>query len=186
MNCSEFRRFCVAVAISALAIGLVFNGCSRNPVNTSSTAPQPQVLRRSGDILAKIADDSLYAEKVISADSGGQLTLFDVNLSIPPGAVPSDTVFSIAIPDLSVFYNRFGTDGLVFSKPVTVTMSYRDADLSGVDESTIRIAWYDERTGDFNDVVCTIDFEKKVVTGKLNHFSAYALISDCIGGLPPG
>ena len=77
-----------------------------------------------------------------------------------------------------MFFNEFGTHGLVFPKPVKVTMSYRDADLSGVNESTIRIVWYDERDGLFKDIDCTVDPVAKTVTGYLNHFSAYGLVSD--------
>jgi len=57
-------------------------------------------------------------------------------------------------------------------------MSYRDADLTGIDESTIRIGWLNGSTGLFQDVVCTLDRVNKTVSGEVMHFSAYALISD--------
>ena len=66
----------------------------------------------------------------------------------------------------------------MFDNPVEVTMSYRDADLSGIDESSIRIGWLNEVTGRFQSIDCEIDFDTKTVTGTLDHFSAYGLISD--------
>ena len=158
---------------------LVLTGCSRSPLDSSTTVEQPKVLSRMVDLSgAALSPVPYHAEAVISAKDGGTLTLLDVTLQIPPGAVPNDTLFSIDIPDITVFFNEFGTDGLVFDKPVKVTMSYRGADLSGVNESTIRIGWLNERTGQWEDMLCTVDTVNQVVTGELNHFSAYGLISD--------
>ncbi len=168
-----------AVLFSALVL---FSGCSRSPLTTTDVEnAEPQVLTRSLSLVAggpELSPINLYAEQVISSENGGRLELVDVVLDIPPHAVANDTVFSILIPSLDEFYNEFGTEGLVFDVPVTVTMSYRGADLSGVDESTIRIGWLNESTGQWQDMECTVDNVNKIVTGKLHHFSAYALVSD--------
>ncbi len=159
---------------------LAFTGCSNNPIADNPQTAEPQVLSRAGRTVgaASASPINLYAEQVISASEGGTLTLLDVVLDIPAGAVPQDTVFSITIPDDEIFYNEFGTDGLTFDKPVTVTMSYRNADLSGINESTIRIGYLNERTGVWQDMVGTLDRVNKTVTAELYHFSAYGLISD--------
>ena len=166
------------VGLLLLAVVLVA-GCTQSPVDPA-TQEQPQLLKRvtpaGGD--ASLAPVNLYAEQVISADSGGTLSLLDVTLVIPPGAVPNDTLFSIFIPDAAVFFNEFGTDGLQVDVPVTVTMSYRDADMTGVNESNIRIAWYNPAKDRFEDLPCTVDLVNKTVTAQLRHFSAYGLISD--------
>ena len=168
-----------ALSIFVLAV-FIFAGCSQSPLSSDSESATPHILQRSASFLSSAQFDpaNLHAEKVISAQQGGQLTLMDVILDVPPGALDNDTLFSIDIPDINAFYNEFGTNGLVFKQPVKVTMSYRDADLSGVNENTIRIAWFNKATGDYEDVFCTVDFVNKTVTGYLNHFSAYALISD--------
>lgn len=170
----------VATLTVLLAAALVFGGCSESPLN-SSTPEEPVLLTKAAcaDGVAKVVN--LYVEDQISSEKGGVLTLADVTLEIPPGAVPNDTTYSIFIPDDEVFYNEFGTDGLVFDVPVTVTMSYRDADLSAVDESTIRIGYFNEATGQFEDLECRVDFVNKTVTATLSHFSAYGLISDRLG-----
>lgn len=186
MNCFKANHLAVFTLIALVFSLMLFVGCSNNPLGTPDDQPEAQVLHRSAEAVAgfKIAGE-LYTETVVSAREGGQLSFYDVTLDIPPGAISNDTVFSISIPDLNVFYNDFGTEGLVFKKPVTVTMSYRDAVLNNVDESTIRIAWLNHETGLYEDMICTVDRENKVVVGQLFHFSAYALISDCLGGLPP-
>jgi len=159
---------------------LLMAGCSESPVTSSYDEPQTQLLTRSDAFKSAMqtASSEYYMEQVISAADGGTLNLLDVTLEIPAGAVPNDTVFSISIPDIDVFYNEFGTSGLVFDKPVKVTMSYRGADLSNILEPTIRIAYYNELTGVFEDVEGQIDMVNKTITAELYHFSAYGLISD--------
>jgi hypothetical protein len=177
MSRTKTRNTLAAVMLIVLA-AMLFVGCSQTP--TSSVDNGPKVLARASRQASTVAATpvNLYTEQVISSEQGGRLTLLDVVLDVPAGAVPNDTLFSITIPDDEIFYNEFGTDGLVFDKPITVTMSYRDADLSGVDESTIRIGWYNVAAGEWDDMTCDIDLVNKTVTAKLTHFSAYGLISD--------
>lgn len=161
-------------------------GCSHAPTAPSNSgSEEPLVLRRASRAnhgAEGASPVNLVVEQVISSSTGGSLSLLDVSLQIPPGAVPNDTLFSITIPDDQVFYNEFGTHGLVFNVPVTVTMSYRDADLTGIDESTITVAWHNGDSGQWEAIACVLDQVNKTVTGQLNHFSAYGLISDVRGG----
>lgn len=168
----------LTLLLAVLAVGASsMVGCSGNPIG--EIANEPTVLQRSlpagGPQYGPV---DTYTEAVISSANGGELFLVDVNLSIPAGAVPNDTLFSINIPDLNLFYNEFGTVGLKFDVPVTVTMSYRNADMSGVNESTITLAWLHEKSGRWHQMDCTVDFVNKTVTGQLSHFSSYGLISD--------
>ena len=160
-------------------ISLFFVGCSNSPVsNLEDNSPTLLSRSISAKDAAQLSASDLFTERLVSAEYGGVISLFDVTIEVPPGALDSDTLFFIKIPDITVFYNEFGTHGLYFNKPVKVTMSYRDADLSGINESTIRIGWFNPTENTYQDVECTVDFENKEVTGYLNHFSAYALISD--------
>ena len=180
MGYHQTNRLPLVIAAIALFALALFAGCSRSPLTADNNPVEPKLLTRApaADGSPMYSPLAMYTEAVISTATGGELSLLDVNLSIPAGAVPNDTLFSISIPDPNVFYNDFGTDGLVFDKPVLVTMSYRDADLTGINESSIRIVWVDESSGRMQEVNCTIDYQNKTVTGFLNHFSAYGLISD--------
>ncbi|PKK84197.1 MAG: hypothetical protein CVT49_04310 [candidate division Zixibacteria bacterium HGW-Zixibacteria-1] len=154
-------------------------GCSQLPTANDEPviADNPILLTRAASA-AKILGDSAYVETIISAQLGGVVSLIDVELSFPPGSLNNDTLISIAIPDLFVFENHFGTDGLVFNMPVKVVMSYRDADLTGIDETSIKMAWYNDSFDHWDIIDCEINFENKTVTAFVNHFSAYGLISD--------
>ncbi len=187
MQSKSFNRVSSFVAVVCGAALMLLAGCSNKGLEPDAEQPQAVVLSRTAQAVeaALSGGAPMYTEAVISAREGGVLELFDVILVIPPGAVDNDTVFSISIPDPNVFFNDFGTDGLVFNIPVTVIMSYRDADLSAVDESTIRVAFYDEYYDEYQDVRGTVDHVNKTVTAELHHFSAYALISDLTGGFNP-
>jgi len=163
-------------AASAVLIATILPGCSKQPTAPAKT-DSPMVLKRNLEYPV-IAMDSIYTEATISAASGGTLSLMDIQVSIPPGALEQDTLISIFIPDLNVFENHFGTDGLFFNQPVRVRMDYRDADLSGIEELTIKMAWYNEHTASWDIIPCTLNVINKTVTAYVSHFSAYALISD--------
>ena len=171
------QRFVSGAVIALAAIFLVaLSGCSKSPT-VSDEPSQPVVLKRTASV-AKLMEGTAYADTLITAKEGGTISLIDVTLSFPPGALPADTLVFIDIPDLSVFENHFGTDGLVFNLPVKVVMSYRDADLAGILETSITLAWFNEYTGQWNRMPCVLNILNKTVTGYVSHFSAYALISD--------
>lgn len=181
MQRTKVKNVIAASLLLTLMAVMSFTGCSRSPVDPlTDYDSQPVVLSRishSADGASK-SPVNLYADTVISAQTGGQLTLLDVVLDVPAGAVDNDTLFSIRIPDDEQFYNEFGTEGLVFNVPVTVTMSYRGADLTGINESSIRVGYWNTTTQQWEDIECQVDHENKVVIAQLSHFSAYGLISD--------
>jgi len=171
----KLKLMAVLLALTAFAfIGLV--GCSEMP--TKPDEPNNTVLLKRNVAAYKVLGDADYFETVVSAEEGGVVSLHDVTINFPPRALSSDTLISIDIPDLSVFANNFGTDGLVFNVPVRVVMSYRDADLSGVNETSIKMAWYNDATEGWDIIDCFLDLDNKTVTADVMHFSAYALITD--------
>ena len=174
------RRFIGLIAIAVMAaVGLGLVGCSQFPtkVDVEENQSDARLLTRR-NISALPGSDPLYTETIMPAAEGGTITLIDVELYFPPNALDSDTLVYINIPNIMVFENHFGTDGLVFNQPVRVTMSYRDANLSGINESSISMAWFDERTDSWDQLDCALDTVNKTVTAYVSHFSAYALISD--------
>jgi len=185
MTAMQSRSMVFTTGVLIFVAALLITGCSvQSPVEPTAEPTlepsQPQVLSRSAALVgfAQGSPANYYNEAVVPAKEGGRLELLDVVLDIPAGALDVDTVYSINIPDISLFYNEFGTDGLVFKRPVTVTMSYRNADLSGIDESAIHIGWWDEERTRWVSMDCELDRVNQVVVGQLYHFSAYALVSD--------
>ena len=168
--------------LAVLAIGtLLMVGCSGNPVGEITSEPtllQRPILADGPEYARRIKEVTTYSEKIISSKWGGKLSVTGIVLSIPKRAVANDTLYSINLPDLNVFYAEFGTDGLKFDNPVTVTFSYAGADLAGVDESNISLASFNEKFSTWRRIDCVVDTKNKTVTGQLKHFSSYGLISD--------
>lgn len=177
---SKVRNFMAAVAVLTVLCFVGIIGCSQIPTanNEPTVSDDSPVLLKRTTSVAKILGDSAYVETIVSAKLGGIVSLLDVQLYFPPNALNNDTSISISIPDLFIFENHFGTDGLVFNVPVKVVMSYRDADLSGVDENSIKMAWYNTTADHWDVIDCQINLVDKTVTAYVNHFSAYGLISD--------
>lgn len=109
---------------------------------------------------------------------GGVVSVLDVTLEIPPLALERNTQISVDIPDPGLFVYDFGPDGLQFQKPATITISYEYADLTNIDQSKIRLAWWDENAQQWIDQPCILDPVTRKVVGQINHFSAYGLVSD--------
>ena len=168
----------IAIAVLA-AVSLGLMGCSQLSTNVGVEENQNDAtLLARRNVSGLPSGEPIYTSAIMPANEGGTLSLVDVELYFPPNALDNDTLIYINIPNIMVFENHFGTDGLVFNQPVRVTMSYRDADLSGINESSIAMAWFDERTDSWDQIECTLDTTNKTVTAYVNHFSAYALISD--------
>jgi len=70
---------------------------------------------------------------------------------------------------------EFSPHGTQFNKPVTVWISYKDADLGGVDEEDLKLWYFHEDTGMWELIGDTVDTENKMVGGLLDHFSRYAI-----------
>ncbi len=114
-------------------------------------------------------------------ERGGRLEFCGHKMSVPYGALserkemsitilPSEKLdVSFALPKL-----EFGADGW-FKKPVTITISFEDADLSGIDPAELSISWFDEDAQEWVDLGGEVDFRKKTVTVEVWHFTQYSL-----------
>jgi len=70
---------------------------------------------------------------------------------------------------------EFSPHGVQFNQPVTVWISYKDADLGGINEEDLKIWYFNEDTGMWELIGDVVDTENKMVGGLLNHFSRYAI-----------
>lgn len=112
--------------------------------------------------------------KWITRKDGGQFWHGGHKVYFPAGALGQDAQASISISPSNYIQVDFGPDGW-FNKEVTVTISYKNVDLSGISESSLTLAWYDESTGQWIDVGSTVDTKKKWITAKVWHFTQYTI-----------
>jgi hypothetical protein len=111
---------------------------------------------------------------LMKRSKGGLIAHCGHQIIVPKYALPQDAEMSITVDNNDYITVDFGPDRW-FNKPVTVVISYKDADLSGIDESSLTMAWYDETKGEWIAVDCTVDSIKKIVRAKVPHFTQYTL-----------
>jgi len=88
----------------------------------------------------------------------------------PPAPPPGANIIGLAYD--------FGPDDATFDPPYTITWHYDDADIPpGVAEEDLVIAYYDEATGQWVELVCTVDTVNNTVTATIAHYTTFALIA---------
>lgn len=105
---------------------------------------------------------------------GGMIKFCGHSIQVPKYATKQDAEFSISVSPNDYITVDFGPDGY-FEQYLTVTVSYKDADLTGIDPTKLTLAWYDEKAGQWIDLGGVVDLVKKTVTAKNNHFTQYTL-----------
>ena len=166
------------------------------PAPTPTPAPAPTVPVQLGYSTSV----SPAASQLIVAAAGGEVALADnsVSLSVPAGALKSDTTVTIGLfnnprPALPVGLNFvgtptcFGPDGTTFSVPATLKISFTEAQLSqaGVtSKADLKLYTSDTGAKDWSEAkITSIDTNNDIVIGQVSHFSFYALVG--LSGMPP-
>jgi len=105
---------------------------------------------------------------------GGTLYVGAHALSVPAGALDSAVSITAVAPSDTVNLVGFQPEGLVFLKAASLIMSYANCDLLG---STLpkKIAYVDDALAILYYLISVDDATTQTVTGRLEHFSEYAL-----------
>ena len=105
---------------------------------------------------------------------GGLIAHCGHKVVVPKNALKTDAPISISINSTDYIKVDFGPDGW-FNSPVTVNVSYRDADLTGINVNNLTVAWYDTATGKWIDLGGTVDTIAKIVKVLTDHFTEYTI-----------
>ncbi len=130
-------------------------------------------------------DTLLHVERLIKAKEGGEIKSSDDLL----GHIQIKFKRDDLLEDTNIKLQWLGTEsgdsrlysleclphGTEFNNPVKIEVSYRGADLTGVNESKLRIFYSNPTTGLWEFIGGEVDTENKIVTAYLNHFSRYAV-----------
>jgi hypothetical protein len=118
----------------------------------------------------------------LTVDSSGRIVTSSdnqVTVNVPANAVLNPIALSIqkntVFPSVSGFTSivgyKFGPEGTVFQKPVTIQIAYDQSALpSGSDESKLRLFWLNNNVWEELDD-SSVDVNENVVAGKISHFS---------------
>ncbi|MBU1046023.1 hypothetical protein KJ616_02795 [Patescibacteria group bacterium] len=143
----------------------------------------------------------------VTAASGGQATAItsgggEAIVNIPGGAVSADTTVTVtptATTESTVssfvagvtsgqsvvggfVYNFSAESGgaavTTFNNSVTITMTYTEAQIAGIDESTLTISYWDATTQSWIALVTTVDTANNTLTATTDHFTYFAIIGE--------
>ena len=179
-----FKKTFKVFSIAVLTMVLALTGCQKeNPLESGSDqitrlTTQLTFLHPENAQLNKV----LSIQKQISAAKGGEIDLKNdlgstCSLYFPPNALDQDTLISVQW-NTQGFISELGPHGLIFNRPVTIKLSYKDAVLTGVNEDRLRVWYYNDNTGVWELIGGTVDKKLKTVKALINHFSIYALAAE--------
>lgn len=175
-----------AVRLSTLGLAaLVWTlaSCSQSPISDKTSSPMG-ILQRPGRGKPTGGDDVIVASADVTGSRGGRAVAGDATIGNSVLDVPSDAVDDPATVQLvKMRVNRIGDvsaelrpTGLRFRRAVTVALSYKGADLGGIDETKLRIYCYNDATGAWELVPGSVPYpDEDVVRAPLWHFSRYAI-----------
>jgi hypothetical protein len=106
--------------------------------------------------------------------AGGELHAGPHVLRVPPGALAQSVRISMAAPSENVNSVRFSPEGLHFARSASLTMSYANCNLLGRLVPK-RIAYTTDGLDILSYLLSLDNLFRKQVTGRLDHFSRYAL-----------
>ncbi len=121
-------------------------------------------------------------DQFISAADGGMIVTGDdtsgySSLFFQPGDLSQDTLITFSW-DSQGYITDLAPHGIVFNNPVEIQLSYKDADLSQVNEDSLQI-WYYNEPGDAWELIGgAVNKVDKQVEGYIEHFSRYAIAAE--------
>ncbi|MDI6641227.1 MAG: hypothetical protein QME68_02830, partial [Elusimicrobiota bacterium] len=141
--------------------------------------------------------DGTYTKNVVSSEGGvvRNPRIKGVTVEIPPSGVDETTIISISEDDNIDNENKrtesaknknlklvgkgykFGPKGKQFNKPVKITIPYRDEETNDIDETQLKIAYWNETTSEWEIIYNSkSNTEKNNVAAEITHFSLYQIV----------
>jgi len=116
---------------------------------------------------------TLPAQQVVNFPAGAPQQI-QISTPIDPVSVPELPPEIDAIPVV----REFGPEGTQFYPPIRITISYTDAEVAGMDESSLRVFMFNPATGIY-DIEVTAglvrDLAHNTIAFPVEHFSKYGL-----------
>ena len=185
----NFKKFVSTLTSAALLAGLAihFNACTeQSPLKsndiTTSTKRAPGELNILKSKFGVSLNKLFVKEQLITVAAGGEIEVGDQEhgksaLEFEPGDVSQDVLVTFSWESTGLLQGgaEFSPHGTTFNNPVKVKLSYKDADLTGINEQDIKIWYFNEIEGVWELIASDVNTETKHVKGHLEHFSRYAI-----------
>ena len=150
------------------------------PRNVLKVAPAHQAAA-----LARTGDRAFWTEEFVEAGELTELVVGNARLGHSKlrfrenSLAASDTIYfewaASETFDGMLSGLEFGPHGTQFQRPVILFLSYKAADLNGINEDDLQFFYYNDVIGVWELMPCEVDKVHKRVRVRLQHFSRYAL-----------
>jgi hypothetical protein len=170
MNVAQLRRAALVITAAVLL------GCGEPPLGPVPPPPQADLigsLLQATELLGCTPMPTATATQTVGT-AGGVIRIGPHKLSIPAGALDAPVTITATAPSDKVNRVRLRPEGLVFRRAATLTMSYANCNLLGKILPK-RIAYTNDGLSIVTYVLSLDNLFAKNVTGRLNHFSNYAI-----------
>jgi len=194
----------VDVTITPSTVCTVTTSGGGGTLNLSSSPPGPMTapITTTGTVTATtmqggettyISDEGTKAAVNIPSEALSANTTFFISpivktspsVSSLVSAVPSGgKIIGANIYEYSATLAGVGTSVATFSKDLTLTFTYNDSQVAGVDVSTLKVHYYSESEKKWIALPSTVDAGLKKVTATVNHFTRFALLAYAEGTAP--
>ncbi len=170
----SMHRMRYAAAMAALfAVALWTTSCS-----TSLTQPEHRTVNLLERPQTGKPAETLNTTLDVTPTQGGTVTLGNEEigystLAVPAGAVDEAVTLTMALTTSGTVMAEFGPDGQQFNVPVDVSISFRGAELGGVNPADIQLYQVDVPSP-LLIVPSEVPGEDHVVEAQLMHFSQYS------------
>ena len=167
------RQYRVITAAILVGVAVVAGACASESltpteirINAARTAP-------SSDLLQCSPLPSTTLMQTVGPE-GGTMRIGPHVFVIPPGALARRVKITAKIGKGSVNAVQFGPSGLSFATPAQLTLSYANCDTKGLTVPK-RVAYTSDELVVLEYVESSDDLSTLLVTGRVDHFSNYAV-----------
>jgi hypothetical protein len=157
---------------------------------TTTTTPAATTATGTATVTASVggtASATTAAGTTATVTVPAQAVSASTNVTVTPTATTAAaaTTAVAAVPATqsvvgSYVYDFVATSGTTtvstFSQNTTITLSYTDAQISGLQEGTLAIYYYDTATQKWVALTSTVDTANNKVTAQTNHFTLFAIM----------
>ena len=193
------------ISLSGDSLGSSLSVSPSSEVCISITGGAPVTTTSSGGgggVVTPSKPTTATGEVTVTAAAGGKTTLTVSNgniasVDLPIGAVSASTAVKVSSENKSdvtasrplplkravvgdYAYNYTATANLAavssFSQAATLTFTYKDSEISGLDESTLRVFYWKETTSQWVALPTTIDSTNNSLTAATDHFTYFAVM----------
>ena len=166
-----------SIFASLVALVIVVASCTESTAPVTFQPPSQSLIgelgRRTGLLSCRPLPAATASTEI--GRSGGVIQVGPHTLVVPPGALERDTRITAVIPaNSNINVVQFAPEGLEFERSAALTMSYSNCNLLGL-LLPKRIAYIDGLGGILEYLLSLDDLLSKKVTGRLRHFSGYAV-----------